>query len=58
MISKADMLGSLYGKLQFSKIEKMMVVTGEDAFMSADDMASHIAEYFDGEKIMILYLVL
>lgn len=53
MISKADMLGSLYGKLQFSKIEKMMVVTGEDAFMSADDMALHIAEYFDGEKIVV-----
>lgn len=53
MISKADMLGSLYGKLQFSKIEKMMVVTGEDAFMSAYDMASHIAEYFDGEKIVV-----
>ena len=53
MISKADMLGSLYGKLQFSKIEKMMVVTGEDAFLSADDMVSHIAEYFGGDKIVV-----
>lgn len=53
MISKAGMLGSLYGKLQFSKIEKMMVVTGEDAFLSADDMASHIAEYFGGDKIVV-----
>ena len=53
MISKADMLGSLYGKLQFSKIEKMLVVTGAELRRSASDIADRVFSYFGGERIVV-----
>ena len=53
IISKADVLASLYGRLEHSRIEKMMIVTGgefqEDPHRAAHDIACE----FDGAQIVV-----
>lgn len=51
--SKADVLKSLYGQLKFSRIEKMMIVTGEEFVTDPSGAAEAVAREFDGKKIVV-----
>lgn len=51
--SKADVLKSLYGQLKFSRIEKMMIVTGEEFGTDPSGAAEAVAREFEGRKIVV-----
>ncbi len=51
--SKADVLKSLYGRLKFSKIEKMKIVTGGEIMDDPYKVADDIDREFGGQKIVV-----
>lgn len=51
--SKADVLKSLYGKLKYSKIEKMKIVTGGEFEEDPQGLAKDIGGEFKGGKIVV-----
>ncbi len=51
--SKADVLKSLYGRLKFSKIEKMKIVTGEEILDDPYKIADEIYRAFAGQMIVV-----
>ena len=46
--SKADVLKSLYGKLKYSRVEKLKIVTGAELDADPYGLAAEIAEEFAG----------
>lgn len=53
VVSKADMLLDLYGRLKRSRIEKIKVVTGADIENAPGRTAAKLAEYFGGRHIVV-----
>lgn len=53
VVSKADMLLDLYGRLKRSRIEKIKVVTGADIENAPGRTAAKLAEYFGGGHIVV-----
>lgn len=53
VVSKADMLQQLYGRLKKSRIERIKVVTGADMEAAPDKTAAGISELFGGRKIVV-----
>ena len=51
--SKADVLKSLYGRLKFSKIEKMKIVTGGEILDDPYKIADEIYRAFAGQMIVV-----
>ena len=51
--SKADVLKSLYGRLKFSKIEKMKIVTGGEILDDPYKIADEIYREFAGQMIVV-----
>lgn len=51
--SKADVLLKLYGKLKFSRIEKIKVVTGEEFEKDPAQTVIDIEKEFEGKKIVV-----
>ena len=47
--SKADVLKSLYGKLKYSRVEKLKIVTGAELDADSYGLAAEIAEEFANE---------
>ena len=48
--SKADVLKSLYGKLKYSRVEKLKIVTGAELDADPYGLAAEIAEEFAGGR--------
>ena len=51
--SKADVLKSLYGKLKYSRVEKLKIVTGAELDADSYGLAAEIAEEFAGGYIVV-----
>ena len=51
--SKADVLKNLYGKLKYSRIEKMRIVTGGEFERDPYSMAKDIGGEFGAGKIVV-----
>ena len=51
--SKADVLKSLYGKLKYSRVEKLKIVTGAELDADPYGLAAEIAEEFAGGYIVV-----
>mgnify|MGYP000765436347 FL=1 len=51
--SKADVLKSLYGKLKYSRVEKLKIATGAELDADPYGLAAEIAEEFAGGYIVV-----
>lgn len=51
--SKADVLKSLYGQLKFSRIEKMLIVTGEEFETDPSGIVAAAARELGGKNIVV-----
>lgn len=50
--SKADVLKSLYGKLKYSRVEKLKIVTGAELDADPYGLAAEIAEELDRKSVV------